>query len=268
MLKGCSPLLILCLVLSGVTVAQNDSGKFRYSDNKAIPVGMVLHYVKSNIDGSKPEYVSQYVADRETLEAFKFHPKSFPAALVIAKMDWRAFSAASLYSWRVLSADERKLFATIDLDLTKQSAAVSIPQVREKIETVAYDRLPVHMYNFDFGSLNFAFPHLRKPKSSFKIGVIDPTFRSDGPLVHYRGEAAIEFDRMEKRNSADTRRYRIDGPGLGNRGGYIWVNSSTGWIEDIEIALPDNPEWSSFKFKLLRVEKMGRQAWEAFTKNN
>ena len=37
-------------------------------------------------------------------------------------------------------------------------------------------------------------------------------------------------------------------------------------FEDVEIALPDNPEWQSFKFKLERVERMTRAGWEAFMK--
>jgi hypothetical protein len=34
----------------------------------------------------------------------------------------------------------------------------------------------------------------------------------------------------------------------------------------MEIALPDNPDWTSFKFKLLKVEKMSRDEWEDFMK--
>ena len=29
----------------------------------------------------------------------------------------------------------------------------------------------------------------------------------------------------------------------------------------MEIALPDNPDWTSFKFKLLKTEKMNCAAW-------
>jgi hypothetical protein len=33
------------------------------------------------------------------------------------------------------------------------------------------------------------------------------------------------------------------------------------------IALPDNPDWTSFKFKLLRVEKMSRAGWDKFVED-
>ena len=42
------------------------------------------------------------------------------------------------------------------------------------------------------------------------------------------------------------------------------MNGRRGWIEDTEIDLPDSPEWTSFKFKLLRVERMSRAEWERF----
>jgi hypothetical protein len=30
--------------------------------------------------------------------------------------------------------------------------------------------------------------------------------------------------------------------------------------------LPDNPEWKSFKFKLIKTEKMSRADWDKFIK--
>ena len=93
-------------------------------------------------------------------------------------------------------------------------------------------------------------PHLRDPESSFNIGLTDPTFKTDGPLIFYRGEVTVRYIGDEQRNDALSRKYRIDGPGLKNRGGFIWVNKAGAYIEDIEIDLPDNPNWQSFKLRL------------------
>lgn len=254
---------MICLAAAGF--GQDDTGKFRYAASKAIPAGTVLHYVKTNIDGTHPEQVSQYFASSDSMEAFKFHPKSPPAGLVIAEMDWRTFSAKSLTSWRVPGKDaERKLFGTIRFDGEAWRASVSIPAARAGTETLDLKRFPVHLYNFDLGSLNFALPHLRNPKETFTIGITDPTFRDDSPLIEYKGEATVSFLSDETRNGSAARKYRINGPGLQNRGGFIWVNKRHGWIEDMEIDLPDNPEWKSFKLKLLRVEKKSRVEWERF----
>ena len=77
----------------------------------------------------------------------------------------------------------------------------------------------------------------------------------------------VSYLKDERRNNAAVSKYRIDGDGLQNRGGFIRVNSRRGWIEDMEIDLPDNPDWTSFKFKLLRVGRMSRAAWEKFTES-
>ena len=83
-------------------------------------------------------------------------------------------------------------------------------------------------------------------------------------MICYRGEVTIRYVGDEARNEAPCRKYRIDGPGLENRGGFIWVNKADEHVEDIEIDLPDNPNWQSFKFRLQRLEQMDQAAWEAF----
>ena len=77
-----------------------------------------------------------------------------------------------------------------------------------------------------------------------------------------KGGVTVTYLKDERRNDVPVRKYRIDGAGLQNRGGFIWVNKRRGWVEDMERDLPDNPEWTSFKFKLLRVERMDRAGWE------
>jgi hypothetical protein len=203
------------------------------------------------------------VAAKDRLEVFKFHPKGERAALVVAQMDWKNFSAGRLESWQAFAA-EKKLFATLQYHDQDKTVEISIPTLRQTTEKTEIKYLPFHVYNFDFGSLNFAFRHLINPEGSFTIGVADPTFKMEGPLFTYRGEVTVSFVGTEKHNGSISRKYRIDGAGLQNRGGHIWVNKSQGYIEDMEIQLPDNPEWQTFKFKLLRVENMTRAAWQQF----
>lgn len=105
-----------------------------------------------------------------------------------------------------------------------------------------------------------------RPRDSFAVGIADPTFKETGPLFHYRGEARVTYAGEERRNGVACRRYRIDGRGLEGRGGWLWVNKRRGHVEDIEIDLPDTPEWQSFKFRLTRAERMTRARWEQFIK--
>lgn len=91
-------ILLILMLFAVVGKAQDDTAKFRYNSKSNFPVGTVLHYVKTNIDSTKPEYVSQFIAAENTMESFKFHPQEPPAGLVIAEMDWQFFSAKSLKS--------------------------------------------------------------------------------------------------------------------------------------------------------------------------
>ena len=42
------------------------------------------------------------------------------------------------------------------------------------------------------------------------------------------------------------------------------MNKSDSHIEDLEIDLPNNPNWRNFKLRVQSIEQMERAAWEAF----
>ena len=241
-------LLASAMLVGGLPLAAK-STDFKLQKSK-VTVGTVYHYLKTNIDGTHPEHVSTYVAGIDTIESFKFHPKSERAGLVIATMDWNTWSVRRLESWQVFGGGRKNLFATVTYLPAEKAAEVSIPALRKTPERTAIPRMPFHIYNFDLASLNFAFRHLVNPKGSFTIGIADPTFKEDGPLFAYRCESTVSYVFEEARNGVACRKYKIDGPGLANRGGSIWVNKTGGYFEDVEIAFPDNPDWQSFKFKL------------------
>lgn len=261
-------LMLVCvglLLLSDIGRAQDSIKAFRYQPRK-IEVGIVYHYLKTNIDGTNPEHISIYVASNDQIESFKFHPKGTRAALVIATMDWSTFSAKNLESWQVHADKEKALVATLRYLPAGREVEVAIPIMNKGPEQVTIKYLPFHVYNFDLASLNFAFRHLVDPAKPFKVGISDPTFSDSGPAFSYRGEVEIAFLGEEVRAGELCRKYRIDGPGLQNRGGTIWVNKRGGHFQDLEIALPDNPDWQSFKFKLQKTERMNRLQWAQFQK--
>lgn len=259
--------LTACLALSffiaNTARSQEALRAFRYQPEKAA-TGVVYHYLKTNIDGTNPEHISIRFASKDQIESFKFHPGGTRAALVIAKMDWAIFSAKSLESWQVYKDKDKVLAASLLYLPASREVAVTLPFMNRATENVAIPFLPFHVYNFDFASLNFAFPHLIDPQKPFKIGVSDPTFSDQGPAFRYRGEVDVVYIGEEQRDGKLCRKYRVDGPGLENRGGVIWVNKRTGYFQDAEIQLADNPDWKTFKFKLQKIEKMNAGQWENF----
>ena len=257
--------LALLLFIGSVAQAQEALTAFRYQPNKITP-GYVYHYLKTNIDGTNPEHVSIRIAEKDRIESFKFHPGGTRAGLVIAKMDWTLFSVSSLESWQVFKDKDKVLAATLVYQPASKSVAVTLPVMNRPTENVAIPFLPFHVYNFDFASLNFAFPHLINPRKPFKVGVSDPTFSNEGPAFRYRGEVDVTYAGDEKRDGVLCRKYHVDGPGLEHKGGFIWVDKRSGYFQDVEIQLADNPNWQTFKFKLQKVERMNSSQREKFMK--
>jgi hypothetical protein len=253
-------LLLVCFTVSGGVAAQSADFVFRPG---RVAVGTVYHYSKTNVDGTQPENISLYIADPSHIESLKYHNKGERAGLVKAEMDWASFLPKKLESWQVLSQTEQKLFATLTFRPADRAVEVSIPAMRPEPEMAAIGRLPFHLYNFDLASLNVSFPHLADPKSSFTIGIADPTFKENGPMFAYRGELRVAYERDEVRNGVKCRRYSAAGAGIGGKG-TIWVNKKLGHIEDMEFDVANNPDWQTFKLKLQRIEKMSGDGWRRF----
>jgi hypothetical protein len=238
----------------------SDLEKFRYQPAR-IQVNEVAHYVKSNLDGSKPTRVSIFVVAPDRLEVAKVEKNVIDAAWVRAHFDWKLFTADDLKAAVINldgSIEER---ATFVVDRAKESVDVT---VGDRKGSAAWKQLPFHVYNFDFTSLNFAWRHLVDPKEPFTIGIIDPTFQKDGPLVFYRGDAHVVYTGEDEVHGKTVRSYRISGPGLENAKGTIWWDPKSGWLEKVEIPFRDNPDWNSFRLELQGIERMTPTAWKKY----
>lgn len=240
--------------------------QFRYQPEKMV-AGTAYNYVKTNVDGTAPENVAIYLVSPDSVVALKYHAGAEQAGLVGARMDWNSFCVARLSSSQLFYTGEQKLFATLQYLPEEKSVLVEIVAAKLPPEKAPIPRTPFHIYNFDFISLNLAFRHLIAPEKSFVIGIADPTFAEGSPVFAYKGEVEIKYLGDEQRGGVACRKYTIDGAGLQNRGGMIWVDKAAEHIVDLEIALPNNPGWQSYKLRLLSVSRMNQRAWEAFIKD-
>ena len=67
----------------------------------------------------------------------------------------------------------------------------------------------------------------------------------------------------EQRSDQACRHYSIDGPGLQDRGGDVWVRMGPDpVIVDYEIDLPDESSMQSGKMLLVGTEKLSAEAWK------
>jgi len=235
--------------------------QFKYQP-ETIQSGTVYHYIKSNIDGSYPARVYIRVMDTDNLEVWKFEEHNVDAAHVSAHMDWKTFSADKIESWVVTSDGNRRYQAKLTSSQADNSFTI---HWRGRADTIQVGHYPVHVYNFDFISLNLSLRYWVKPESVVTIGIIQPDFNpKPDTLVKYEGTVTIHYVGDEHRHNKACRKYTIVGHAFQGQQGLRWVDRSAGHIEDMEIPVPDNPAWEDFKFELFSINRMDRETWDTF----
>jgi hypothetical protein len=236
------------------------------------PVGRVVHYVKSNLDGSKRLVLSMHFSAPLMMEVLKVEADGQYLALVQAELDPATLSESRMKSFNGLETGSRR----------QQMALEPDPRQRRLVAEVANTRMPVtpghwpaHIYNFDLSGLNATLPHLKDPRRDFEVGLIDPDFqflktgfKPDAGEVAggfvYKGKARFRFVRDEVLDEIPCHRFEVGGPAFKNVKGTLWINAGDGLIERFEHPLPDNPEWKSFKLSRMSSRPMNDAEWEAF----
>jgi hypothetical protein len=259
-LRISSSLTSLIILVGIANVASADNSIFKYDPDK-IETGVVYQYVKSNIDGSRHGNVSLFIASKDQLESLKWHQGESEATLAIATMDWDSFSVRRFETWRLRVGQENQLRVVADYDKDKLALIASAGDRRLQTRI---DNWPWHSYDFDFSSLNFSFRHLVDPKKPFNVGITDIVRTDDGPKLADKGTVKIVYKRDIHRHGHICREYSIDGPGLENKGGTLWIHKADGVLVDFEIALADEPGFDSGKLRLTGIERMTAKEWDAY----
>ena len=185
--------------------------QLRYQPEK-VAVGTAYFYEKSNVDGSHMSTIVQYVASKDSLEAFKWVEGGKEATLVTAKMDWNRFSVRGLRSWKVRANGDRIPVATFDqTEDSNQVVAAGTLRSRKFEQTVTIESYPWHSYDFDFASLNVTLPHYIDPLASFSFGIADlvtagypdplraNSYQTGAPSFVFKGLVNVDFVSEEER---------------------------------------------------------------------
>lgn len=266
-------LLILCLHGLRAQAPASWVDQFSFQAGR-VRVGEVLHYRKSNLDGSRPLLLSVFVPAHDLVDVLKVEHVGRHLARVSGRMDWSSFTLVEAESWNALERGSPRLQATFRSSPQKGTFEVSIGKAHASVPLPV---TPTHLYNFDFTSLNLAWRHLRHPDRAVQVGVVDPDFeymrtrfkpQGEHPgLMVYKGLATFTPEGEEKHGGVLCTRYRVGGPAFRNIPGTLWVDKNEGhWVE-FRHALPDNPDWSSFRLELLHRESMTPAEWEAFIRS-
>ena len=225
----------------------------------------ILHYVRSNRDGSEPEHVVHYRPSRREIAVYKWVSKCTTSAYVTAEMDEQVREGWLFIAGKVARDGGQARFGTLTLDQAEPALVADVTppggqriQARHKLSSRSF-----LLYDFDFADLNsFLQEHRPRGDFSFELPVIWPgdkgIFRDLGQLhARYAGEEthggrnAVRFD------------LTVDGPRPSQ--GKLWIDAERGYIVEAELGLPNHMEYRDFRLKLDQVEAGGKSAWDALT---
>ena len=233
------------------------------------PVGdAILHYVRSNRDGSEPEHVVHFRTSRTGISVYKWVQKCTTAAYVTANMDDELQNGRAFIAGKVAKDGTQARFGILTLDPVLLTLSADItPPGGPRIQAKHYLRAkPFLLYDFDFADLN-SFLQERRPKSdfAFALPVIWPSdeavFRDLGMLrAHYAG--------AQKHNGQDTLRFDLKVEGATPSTGALWVDAKNYHIVEAELGLPNHMENRDFRLKLDKMEGGGKIAWDLLLKSH
>ena len=227
----------------------------------------ILHYVRSNRDGSEPEHVVQYRPSRQAIAVYKWVSKCTTSAYVTAEMNPEVSEGQTYVAGKVAPDGSQATFGTLTLDESAPALIVDItpPGGRRVEQRHPLPGRPFLLYDFDFADLNaFLQEHPQEVHFSFKLPVVWP---SDAGLFKDLGTLHAVYDGEGKRSGRRVRRFllSVEGPKTGM--GMLWTDADQGFIVEAELDHPNHPEYHDFRLKLERVERGGTPAWDALTRS-
>ena len=98
-----------------------------------------------------------------------------------------------------------------------------------------------------------------------RFGQIEPKvlFCADG--FYFKGNIELLYLEDEEREGIPCRKYSLDGPGLEDRGGFLWAaKTDRPHFVDFELDLPDEPGLTSGKLKFLGTDELTLEEWKSF----
>ncbi len=236
--------------------------KFKTPEGNPAGLHTVYRYQKSNWDGTHRSDIFLYISSNNRLESYKWSEGDHVATLVTAWIDWNNFSISRFENHRIEQNKEPQLRAVLE---AVDGSKVKI-ELGDYKDTAVITAWPWHSYDFDFAGLGYIWRALKNKETDFVFHRADPGMLNGKPAMVNMGEVKVKFLGHEKIDDTDCLKYSIDGAGLENKGGTIWIDPETWMIQRYTIALPDEEGFENGYLNLLEKKKMTPEEWERFKK--
>lgn len=221
--------------------------------------GDILHYLRSNQDGSMPEAVSVWLRDDGTVEVFKRVSPCTNAALVTAEFDRTAGQPTRLVGGRLGRDGRQQPFAWLDhLPAERRLVArLGSPDAEPFGSFPLNGAAPWRLYDFDFADWNALADGPPPDRFTLELALAWPdeelTIRNLGPA-----EAVLVS--TEVRDGRSTRRYAVRATGFSS--GDLWLDAETGHVVEVAWGEPNHPGYDNFRL-VLTGQDQGEAAWRA-----
>lgn len=222
----------------------------------------VLHYVRSNSDGSEAETVVMFISGRERVEVFKGRERCTSAAYVTATLSPLTGSPREIVGGRLTRELTQQPQAWMTYNLANRTLTADVRQPGVLPVTVPNVDPRWRLYDFDFADLIAAPPPaiLRRGDFAFDLPLV--LVDDSGFSFTNRGRAELTFEAEEARDGRATLRYYAGGPAFDGKGGMMWFDAATGRLVEAKLGLPNHNEYRDFHLKLV-AEEDGASAWRA-----
>jgi len=259
-------------LLPALALAQTDSLDQFHRQLDKLPTQRVVHYLKSNLDGSVRQVQSLYFAGPLRLEVLKVENDGRYLGLVEARLDPQTLTESWVRSYNRLEQGIQPLQMALNSDPGQRRLVAALAKATLPVQV---SHLPAHIYNFDLAGLNATLPLLKQPRADFQVGIVDPDFEflrqrfkpdggeQPGGFVD-KGVATFRYLGDETLDDVPVHRYEVGGPAFGGAVGTLWVNAEDRLIQRVEHPVPDNPNWANFRLDRIASRPMTAAQWKAF----
>ena len=217
--------------------------------------GKLYRYTSTLMDGTGAGDELLFVSGSRA-EVFAKLKSDDGARLLAFDMDGLEPRAVKLW-W--VSANQRELIGTIESLPAEKAVRSEIFPSGRPAETVAVPVSPWALSD-TLSLLNLAFAARKDPEASFTMGMVGLHFEAGQPPVRFAGPMKASYVGEEERGGVPTRKYRLEGEGVQNGGGFAWVHREENRIEALETDAGKGPE--GIKLQLVSARSLDSAGWE------
>ncbi|MCA8902141.1 MAG: hypothetical protein KDA53_12930 [Hyphomonas sp.] len=225
------------------------------------PDGDILHYVRSNTDGSMAESVSVYRASDTEVAVFKRVQPCTPAALVTGAFDPQTGSASVLVGGRLSEDGTQVPF----LWLTHDAATHTLKTSKDgpggtPLETVQLPgSAPWRLFDFDFADFNaMARPPVTGETRHYDLALFWTAVEPGQQQIRSLGEMTATWQEVTTAGGEPVARYALAGAGLD--GGILDLDPEDGTVVEVRAPAPNHRGYTDYLLRRTGRDQ-GAEAW-------